>query len=561
MSKTLTKILTICGLCVVVVAAVVASAVCATAAIGYEVAVDTVTLLNEQFNSPEGKVKVKINGKYTDKLLIKKGEEATITFEEKDVKDFEFQGYYNGDKGTYEGTEVIVDENGVVAKTYKVVVNNNMNFTAVFKASKFYKVNLAYNVNQDIAEDRSITLGLDGDSVYQDKENSNVYWVKDGSQVKLSHDEVGYKFNNWYQGPVSDGIAKEESFVVEADGTYTADFTMKNKYTIFVEPSFDQVVAADGKLDAKVNGQNSVTVYEGTKVTLTTSATGYDFVNWTINGTAAGTDPIIEYTVTANAAVKANYKAIVYQVSYNGAEAVSMVYGSGLTAAADSYESTGWKKFAGWKYNGNTVTRAIFAGENRNIALTGEYRNQANENYVLATGDKSITYNTGRENCLDFTNAPSLAYYNLVGFKLGEKEYRFNGNAIAGTAEEVKAFDELLMNSPVNQIAVEPIYELAFDLNFTIMTNNAWGAAGTTNIIEAGDTTNIYTVSILERFARTGADPTTLKAIRFDGNGIRGQFGAEDKNLQDVKLVGILEWLEIDPNNTSAVNIEIEFIV
>ena len=151
MSKTLTKILTICGMCVVVVAAVVASAICATAAIGYEVAVDTVTLLNEQFNSPEGKVKVKINGEYTDKLLVKKGEEATITFE---AKDFEFQGYYNGDKGSYEGTEVIVDENGVVAETYKVVVNENMNFTAVFKASKFYKVNLAYNANQDIAEDR-----------------------------------------------------------------------------------------------------------------------------------------------------------------------------------------------------------------------------------------------------------------------------------------------------------------------------------------------------------------------------------------------------------------------
>lgn len=558
MSKTLTKILTICGLCVVVVAAVVASAVCATAAIGYEVAVDTVTLLNEQFNSPEGKVTVKINGKYTDKLLVKKGEEATITFE---AKDFEFQGYYNGDKGTYEGTEVIVDENGVVAETYKVVVNDNMNFTAVFKASKFYKVNLAYNVNQDIADDRSITLGLDGDSVYPDKENSNVYWVKDGSQVTLSHNEVGYKFNNWYQGPVSDGIAKEETFVVEADGTYTADFTMKNKYTIFVETSFDQVVAAEGKLDAKVNGQNSITVYEGTKVTLATSATGYDFVNWTINGTAAGTDPIIEYTVTANAAVKANYKAIVYQVSYNGAEAVSAVYGSELAVAEDSYESTGWKKFAGWKYNGNTVTRAIFAGENRNVTLTGEYRNQANENYVLATGDKSITYNTGRENRLDFTNAPSLAYYNLVGFKLGENEYRFNGNAIAGTAEEVKAFDELLMNSSVNQIAVEPIYELAFDLNFTIKSNNAWGAEGTVNAISAGSTTNIYAVSILERFAREGADPTTLKAIRVYGNSIQGQFGAEDENLQAVKLVDILDKLMVDPNNTNAVNIEIEFIV
>ena len=93
------------------------------------------------------------------------------------------------------------------------------------------------------------------------------------------------------------------------------------------------------------------------------------------------------------------------------------------------------------------------------------------------------------------------------------------------------------------------------------MTNNAWGAAGTTNIIEAGDTTNIYTVSILERFARTGADPTTLKAITVYGNSVPAQFGAEDENLQDVKLVRILELLEIDPNNTSAVNIEIKFIV
>lgn len=565
MSKTLTKILTICGLCVVVVAAVIASAVCATAAIGYNVTVDVVKLLNEDFNSPDGNVKIKINGEETNELLVKKGDEAIITFE---TTDFDFQGYFKGDKGTYVGTQPIVDEHESLVQVLKVVVTEDTDITAVFKAATFYKLTLASQTDSSLMEDRMISIGAIGASVYGDAESTNVYWAKKGSRVELIHSEVGFVFNKWYDGDVSQNVERESTVeVVENNKVYTADFSIINKYTVTIASAYD-ASADGGNISAVANGdKTSITVWDGEKINLSTSATGYNFVNWTANGTAIGTTQALEYEVTGNAEIKANYNVIKYNISYDGAEAVSTVWGSALSSPASTYNaSTGWKVFTGWKLNGNPVEKAVFSGTDTNISLTGEYNVQSATTYTFATADKTITYKTVAENRLGLTNAPSKKYYTLVGisFTIGGTDFVFDisGNNLE-TVEGGKTLEQLdtaLRDVNVTTIAATPIYELNFTINFTVATNNDFGAEGDTKTISMGSRQDIASIKVLEYFANSGANLDSVIGIMGDDAVTEGDnsfsFG---QNLKEITVADIINEIDVTGENTSPINLSIKF--
>lgn len=267
MSKTLTKILTICGLFVVVVAAVVGSAICATAAIGCNVIVDIVKNMNTDFNSPNGNVKIKINGVETDKLLVKKGQEATVTFE---ATDFEFKGFYSGAEGNYTEEDLIKDQDGILVNEYKIVVNEETNLTAVFDSSVFYNVKLASKTNgYDIKDGRAISLSAEGSSVYQ-VENKDEYWVKKDSKITLSHSQTGYNFKNWFVGDVADNVNTSAEITVEGNNVYTADFDVI-KYMIAYDGA-ERVETVYGT-SLKQGPEASYSVENGYKV----------FAGWTRN--------------------------------------------------------------------------------------------------------------------------------------------------------------------------------------------------------------------------------------------------------------------------------------
>lgn len=561
MSKTLTKILTLCGLFVVVVAAVVASAVCATAAIGYEVSVDVVKILNEDFNSPDGRIKIKINGKETNELLVKKGKEATITFE---ATDFEFQGFYKGGEGTYEQEDIILDENESLITTYKFVVNEATELSAVFKADQFYNFSVDYQTNTtQITDGRYIHVWAE--NCYVDSTDTDTYWVKKDGTAKLGHSEYGFKFDSWYVGAVSDGVKREDATITvsESGKTYTANFSEIAKCTVSVAPSYDEA-AMGGTISATVNGeQNTVSDFSGVKIYLTTSATGYDFVNWTANGTVIGTTPDLEYEIADNAVIKANYTAIKYDISYDGAAAESVVWGSALKTVETSYTAeNGWKVFTGWKYNGETVTQAKFDGTNRSIALNGEYFNQSSVTYMFTTEANVITYKTTDGDRLNKTLAPSKDYYNLTGitFVIGETNFEFaiSGNNFVQVegGKTLQELDQALMDSRLTTIAATPVYELAFDVNFTVKSNNAFGALNETKSISAGSKTDIATTKVLEYFANPGANLDSVRGIQVVCGDEQYTWGT-GINHKEITIADVLAQLEVSKNNASAVNIEI----
>lgn len=575
MSKTLTKILTICGLCVVVVAAVVASAICANAAVGYYVTVDVIKAMNEDYNSPNGNVKIKINGEQTDKLLVKKGEEAVITFE---ATDFEFQGFFNGDKVVYDSTSPIIDKNGALVKSYKFTVNGAVDLTAQFKADVFYKLTVGYNVDyqEEDNDGRSVSCGASGANCYSG-ETLGEYWAKKDSQITLVHDQVGYRFNNWFEGAVEQGVIRDEVVTVDENNkSYTADFSRINKYTVVVSPSFD-AEAIGGQIEATVvGGAYSYEAYEGTKINLTTSATGYEFVNWTSNDVEVGTTQNVEYEITENANVKANYTVIRYNIAYDSAEPESTIWGSALKVPESTYDvSTGYVEFTGWKYNGNAVTQAIFNGTDRDITLTGEYFYQSNITYVFALGDKAITYKTISGDRLDLTNAPSKDYYNLTGIKLtvGETDFEFalSGNnlvAIEG-GKTVQELDEALMNSDVNQFAMTPVYQLAFDLTLKAGTdgtseeNPLSGSSEISQKFTAGTEESVISnFSIWDYFKGSrdfsGVSKIVIKRT-VNGSDIMATRGLD---IQSITIEDILgeEGVQVSPNNTANIVITITFL-
>lgn len=574
MSKTLTKILTICGLCVMIVAAVIASAICATAAIGYYVSVDVVKTMNEDFNSPLGDVKIKINGEETEKLLVKKGTEAVVTFE---IKDFQFQGFFEGNNVMYDSLAPIIDENGTLVESYKFVVDSETELTAVFKADVFYKFTVKHNTDSAIDAERVIGIGAQGDHCYNDADTVGLYWAKRGSQISLVHQEVGFRFNNWYEGTVDQGVTRDEVVTVDENNKlYTADFSKINKYTVTIAPSYD-TEAIGGQLQASaVGGAISYEAYEGTKINLMCSATGYEFVNWTSNGTEVGTTAVIEYEITENAEVKANFNAIRYNISYDGAEAVSTVWGSALSSPASTYDAnTGWKVFTGWKLNGETVTQAKFAGTDRNITLTGEYLNQNNITYVFAVGDKTITYKTVGGDRLDLTNAPSKNYYDLTGIKLDidgtNYEFAISGNNLVSVegGKTLQEFDQALINSGLNQFAITPVYQLAFKLKLVAGTdgtadeNPLSGSDGISQTFNAGtDEATISSFSIWNYFKGSrdfsGVRKITVKRT-VAGNDIVAQRGVDIQTMTIEDVLGV-NGLQVPANNTADIEITITFL-
>lgn len=559
MSKTLTKILTLCGLFVVVVAAVVASAICATAAIGYEVSVDVVKIMNDDFNSPEGRIKIKINGKETNELLVKKGKEATITFE---TTDFEFQGYYNGGEGTYEQEDIILDENESLVTTYKFVVNEATELSAVFKAAQFYKLSVKYQINTtEITDGRFVSVWVENG--YQDETDTDTYWVKKDGSAVLKHDERGFTFDSWYVGAVSENVKREDATitVIESGKTYTAKFSEIAKCTVSVAPSYD-MAAIGGTISATANnGQNVVSAFAGTKINLTTSATGYEFVNWTANGTEIGTTKDLEYEIVDNAEIKANYNVIKYDISYDGEAAESTIWGSALKTVETKYAAeTGWKVFTGWKYNGEAVTQAKFDGENKNIALNGDYFAQSSVTYMFTTETNFITYKTIAGDRLDKTYAPSKDYYKLTGltFTIGETNFEFaiseNNLVPVEGGKSLEDLDRALMDSGLTTIAATPVYELAFDINFTVKSNNAFGALNDTKAISKGSKTDIASTKVLEYFANSGANLDSVRGIQVVSGDEQYTWGS---NLKEITIADVLAALDVNKNNTSAVNIEI----
>ena len=172
-------------------------------------------------------------------------------------------------------------ENGIVVSinpNHSFTVNSDRTLVANFEL-KTYSVST--NINP--SNSGTVTGARDYDT---------------GSTANLTATAAtGYDFVNWTENGIEVSINPNYSFTVNSDRTLVANFELKT-YSVStnINPSNSGTVTGARDYDAG-----------STAVLTATAATGYDFVNWTENGTEISTNPEFIFTVTSNRTVVANF--------------------------------------------------------------------------------------------------------------------------------------------------------------------------------------------------------------------------------------------------------------
>ena len=162
---------------------------------------------------------------------------------------------------------------------------------------------------------------------------------------------TGCAFVNW----------TENGTVVSSDASYTFTVT-ENRYLVahFQMQSYTISISADPNNGGTVTGGG--TYNYGQTCTLTaTPATGYEFVNWTKNGTQVSTSANYSFTVTESAAYVAHFQFQSFTItataapSDGGTVAGGGAYNYGQTCTLTAMPSTGYE-FVNWTKNGTQVS-------------------------------------------------------------------------------------------------------------------------------------------------------------------------------------------------------------
>ena len=116
---------------------------------------------------------------------------------------------------------------------------------------------------------------------------------------------TGYTFVNWTCGSTVVSTDPTYSFTVTGDTTYVAHFSLNNyAITATTNPSGAGTITGAGNYD-----------HFSTCTLTVTPNYGYNFVNWTLNGNAVGTETTISFTVTGEAAYVANFTPTSYTIN------------------------------------------------------------------------------------------------------------------------------------------------------------------------------------------------------------------------------------------------------
>jgi hypothetical protein len=176
-----------------------------------------------------------------------------------------------------------------------------------------------------------------------------------------------YSFVNWTENGSEVSTSSSYSFTASANRTLVANFSQIS-YTITTSSS-----PSGG---GSTSGGGTKTC--GSSFTLTASAnSGYNFVNWTQNGTVMSTSSTFTFTPTSSATLVANFTtAPNYTVtttpspSAGGSTSGGGTYSSGSTASVSANANSGYN-FANWTENGTiqstSPTYSFTVTANRNL--------------------------------------------------------------------------------------------------------------------------------------------------------------------------------------------------
>ena len=162
---------------------------------------------------------------------------------------------------------------------------------------------------------------------------------------------TGYTFINWTNNGTVVSTNPTYSFIVTEDADLVANFEL-NSYTI--------TVTANPVEGGTVTGAG--TYNHGATATLTAIAiTGYNFINWTKNGTVVSAYPTYSFTVTEDASYVANFELNSYTITITanpmegGTVTGAGTYNHGATATLTATANTGYT-FINWTEDGTIVS-------------------------------------------------------------------------------------------------------------------------------------------------------------------------------------------------------------
>ena len=188
---------------------------------------------------------------------------------------------------------------------------------------------------------------------------------------------TGYTFTNW----------TENGTVVSSNAQYSFTATQaRNLVANFQINTYNILATANPVAGGTINGAGNYT--HGQSVTLSAVANpGYNFINWTENGSVVSTDAEYSFTATANRTLVANFEAITYTITANAnpvdggtiSGANNFTYGAPCTLTASA--NTDYQ-FVNWTDSEGSV---VSYDASYSFTVTGDFTYQANFTKTTAT--------------------------------------------------------------------------------------------------------------------------------------------------------------------------------
>ncbi|MBR5726467.1 MAG: leucine-rich repeat protein, partial [Muribaculaceae bacterium] len=209
------------------------------------------------------------------------------------------------------------------------VVSNNASYSFTVTSSGTYVAHFSLN-SYTISASASPSAGGSVSGA------GNYYYGTTCTLTAITN--TGYTFTNWTKNGAVVSTSAIYSFTVTNSGTYVAHFSL-NSYTISASasPSNGGAVSGGG------------TYNYGATCTLTATAnTGYNFTNWTKNGTVVSTNASYSFTVTSSGTYVAHFSQNSYTISASaspsngGAVSGGGTYNYGATCTLTAIANTGF---------------------------------------------------------------------------------------------------------------------------------------------------------------------------------------------------------------------------
>lgn len=181
---------------------------------------------------------------------------------------------------------------------------------------------------------------------------------------------TGYQFSHWTKNDVTVSTNPVFSFLVTEDAAYVAHF---------VEQSATYTITATANPLSGGTVSGSGTYDPGATCTLTATAnTGYNFVNWTKNGTVVSLNNTFSFNVTEDAVYVANFEEQIvnYTITATANPAEGGIvsgggtYTEGTVCTLTALPNTGYN-FVNWTKNGNVVS--LINSFSFNVTENAEY--------------------------------------------------------------------------------------------------------------------------------------------------------------------------------------------